>query len=72
MKWASKCCEGKIVLALEGGYSLSALQGSISSVLQTLLEDNPAPAVQPDNKSGYLSRVIEEVISIHKPYWQSL
>ncbi len=72
MKWASKCCEGRIVLVLEGGYSLSALQGSISSVLQTLLEDNPSSAVPPDNKSGYLSRVIEEVISIHKPYWQSL
>jgi acetoin utilization deacetylase AcuC-like enzyme len=69
---ADECCQGKIVLMLEGGYSLAALQESVAEVLLVLLRErrDPLPPLPPENSQIY--KVINEVISTQKPYWKSL
>jgi acetoin utilization deacetylase AcuC-like enzyme len=49
---ARECCEGRIVVALEGGYNLTALSWSIRNSIEVLLDETithdpvgPAPAL---------------------------
>jgi acetoin utilization deacetylase AcuC-like enzyme len=69
---ADECCQGKIALMLEGGYSLAALQESVAEVLLVLLRErrDPLPPLPPENSQIY--KVINEVVSTQKPYWKSL
>jgi len=43
---AEECCRGRIVAAVEGGYDLGALAGSLDGVIETL-HGPPSPAVWP-------------------------
>lgn len=70
MEVAAECCTGKIVLVLEGGYSLSALAEGISNVLQALLGEQPEPSKELQPVNIYIANVIEDVISLQKPYWK--
>ena len=36
LTWAQECCDGRLVLALEGGYNLSALASSVAATLDAL------------------------------------
>jgi acetoin utilization deacetylase AcuC-like enzyme len=67
---ARRSCDGKIMLALEGGYSPEGLRSGVRAVLQTLL-GKPAPV--PENaSSARVDEVIERIVSIHRKYWKSL
>jgi len=63
---ADECCDGKIVLLLEGGYSLDALQSSVATVLDTLAE----PAAF-DDDDGDLTAWGEAVRQTLSTYWKT-
>lgn len=67
---ANQTCDGKLALALEGGYDAKGLREGVRSVLNTLgglphapLKSKPSPKVD---------QVIERMKGIHKKYWKSL
>lgn len=69
---AEESCGGRIVLVLEGGYNLSALKEGISNVLLALLGQWSEPRIEHPPANGYISGVINDVLSIQKPYWKLL
>jgi len=69
---ADRCCPGRIVVCLEGGYSLPALQADAAAVMRILLaEREPEPAIPP-NDSAYLRRKLDEIAALHGRRWSSL
>ena len=45
---ADECCRGRIVAAVEGGYDLHALAGSLDATIETL-DGPPSPAAWPSS-----------------------
>ena len=67
---ARRAGDGKVLLALEGGYSPEGLRTGVRAVLQTLL-GQPAPG--PKNApSADADSVVERAVSVQKKYWRSL
>lgn len=63
---ARELCEGRLALALEGGYGKAALASSVEATLRALDEER-APALGP---AGGRSRdVIERVLAVQRRYW---
>lgn len=70
-----RCGNGKVAVALEGGYELMSLCESAESCIKSLLGENLLPL-----DSGSVSRppqssaiaCIEKTINCHKSYWSSL
>ena len=59
---------GRLVLALEGGYNLTAIARSAESCLRVLLgEDTPDASV--GEPSAGATRVLEAVRQIQRPHW---
>ncbi len=69
---------GRLLMVLEGGYCLGALQDCATSVLKTLLGEplTPLSASAATNSSLvpnlFASSTMEQVIFIHKKYWKCL
>jgi len=74
MDIADTCCQGKVVLTLEGGYDVEGERDSVKEVLKEL-----AGASQ-TNSEGFLSRAdhgklqytIGQVKSYHREFWKNL
>ncbi len=76
---AAECCEGRIALALEGGYNLEALADSVSHVLTEILEYPRSCARSKTSSNGTnafagtsVARSVGQVISVQKNFWRSL
>ncbi len=71
MDIAANCCEGKLVLVLEGGYSRNALQESIRAVLTELTgqskTDYQALADQADTRK--VDYVFRRCVKVHQRFW---
>ena len=71
---AQACCEGKVVLTLEGGYDLTGLTTSVKAVLNELSDrtrTDPAGFITPADEDD-LEPMMQKVIQIHGGYWKSL
>jgi acetoin utilization deacetylase AcuC-like enzyme len=72
---ARRTAGGKLVLALEGGYSYEGLAESIEAVTRVLLEDPPAdgerrrPAIRDSPQGGELARYVRHA---QRDYWKAL
>jgi acetoin utilization deacetylase AcuC-like enzyme len=67
---ARRSCDGKIMLALEGGYNPEGLRSGVRAVLQALLgKPAPAPVNAPSTR---VAGVLERIVSVHRKYWKSL
>jgi len=63
---AGACCDGRVVLVLEGGYSDTGLEQGTGAVLDALLEGRPAPPAPPDAAPGSpLRGLLERVAAVH-------
>eukprot|EP00057_Strongylocentrotus_purpuratus_P015728 XP_011670202.1 PREDICTED: histone deacetylase 6 isoform X1 [Strongylocentrotus purpuratus] len=62
--------QGKVVLGLEGGYSLEALGKSAAMCTRTLLGDSPNPLSQIKYVSDNALETIHNVTKALKPYWK--
>jgi acetoin utilization deacetylase AcuC-like enzyme len=73
MQLADNLCGGKLVVTLEGGYSLEALPRCILSVLSQLSGINievTDPQPSPDERvTDYVDKLIREVKRIQSNYW---
>jgi acetoin utilization deacetylase AcuC-like enzyme len=74
MQLANDSCRGKLVITLEGGYSLEALPRCILSVLSQLSGikvEVKDPQPSPDERvKDYVDRLIKEVKRIQSNYWE--
>ncbi|MBN2466625.1 MAG: histone deacetylase [Deltaproteobacteria bacterium] len=70
---ADELCQGRLVLTLEGGYSLEALRQSVKAVLLELSEGRAGPFDMTRHqiqKSSYeIDSVIQRVKAIQKEFW---
>jgi len=63
---ADRCCEGRLVATLEGGYNLNSLSESVVSVLKAFQGQVPKTKTGEDVK---VAEIIEDVKFAHRPYW---
>jgi acetoin utilization deacetylase AcuC-like enzyme len=71
---AEKCCKGKVVIALEGGYDLEGLQDSVREVLKELAGiqfTDPVEILATANRKR-MAYVLWRVIRVYKRYWKNL
>ena len=62
---------GRVVLALEGGYNLDAIAAAASACTRVLLgETAPQPDAGPPSSAAEM--VIREVLDTHRPFWPGL
>ncbi len=72
---ARESAGGKLVLALEGGYSQEGLAESVAAVMEVLLEDDGSPAggADPTPAESPIGReLVEYVRKTQRKYWKSL
>jgi acetoin utilization deacetylase AcuC-like enzyme len=74
LRIADECCNGRLVLTLEGGYHADALAASVQSVIRTLSGntrlDLDAMAAGANPKK--LRYVLDRCLQVHRRYWISL
>ena len=64
---------GKVVLALEGGYSLSATAASVASCMEALLGvQSPAPPGSAENCDKGARLAIDQTRAAHAEFWSSI
>jgi acetoin utilization deacetylase AcuC-like enzyme len=69
-----QCCEGKVVLTLEGGYNISGERDSVKEVLRELADlstTNPRDMMALANPE-MIRYLLERVKSVQSKYWESL
>ncbi|MBN1380472.1 MAG: histone deacetylase [Deltaproteobacteria bacterium] len=73
MNIADRCCRGKLVATLEGGYHIGGLTGSVKAVLHELLNETPLSEAELDDmerdglhrQDSVIKRVRENI----EPFW---
>ena len=71
---AESCCQGRVVMTLEGGYNLEALRDSVKAVLLELAgvtKTDTAEILATADKRK-IGRVLGKAWRIHKRHWPSL
>ncbi|MHC1623794.1 MAG: histone deacetylase family protein [Candidatus Methanospirareceae archaeon] len=66
---AKKNCEGRIVMALEGGYNLDAIAESALSVFNSLLANAGEIMEGAVGASEQIARRVEEIEEVQREYW---
>ena len=74
MDVAQKCCDGKVVITLEGGYDLTGLRDSIKSVLKELagLSETGTEDMVSRGDKEKIDYAIEQVLRVHGRFWKGL
>ncbi|MBW1722117.1 MAG: histone deacetylase [Deltaproteobacteria bacterium] len=74
MEIAEDCCQGRIVLTLEGGYDVHGQAASVKEVLKVLAGQSDRSIEELSAGSGgrALDPLIERVKGIQQPYWKNL
>jgi len=67
---ADRAGNGKVLLALEGGYNPQGLRDGVRAVLQVMQRPGPLPAQV--HSSPAAEQVIERIIKVQKKYWKDL
>ncbi|XP_054723790.1 histone deacetylase 6-like [Uloborus diversus] len=70
-KLLSGLCNGKIVLALEGGYNIPNTSDAAIYCIGSLLNEFPMPH-KPMKPTLNAMKTIQSVVKTHKKYWKSL
>jgi len=72
MDIADACCNGRVVMTLEGGYNLEGLSRSVKAVIrelagvsETVHEDGLTRA-----RSGDIEKIVEKVATVHDRFWK--
>lgn len=73
MKLAQSCCQGKLVVTLEGGYHLGGLRDSVKATLKELTGNSVLQGVNGEKGlSNTTERIMEEVRKLQKDFWTAL
>ena len=74
MNIARDCCNGRLVLCLEGGYELNSLANSVRAVMNELAEITVAPvadiAARADHRK--IDFALARSFHVHEKYWRCL
>ncbi|MBN1627827.1 MAG: histone deacetylase [Deltaproteobacteria bacterium] len=74
MDIAERCCDGKMVITLEGGYNIKGQSDSVKAVLKEIAgitkTDFTALAKRADKTK--IDHILNPVIAIHRHYWKNL
>ena len=62
---------GKVVLALEGGYNLDAISRSAAACVRVLLGEE-ADGGEESNASVQADRIIDQVLTAQRPFWDGI
>jgi len=74
MDIAEECCNGKLVITLEGGYNLNGLRDSVKAVLKELAgitNTDPEEIAKKANEE-MLSGVVTRIKQVHSNFWKVL
>lgn len=68
------CCDGKVVVTLEGGYNLEGLRSSAKVVLQELagLSETDIGAIVSKADQEMLENAVKQVFRVHGRFWKNL
>jgi acetoin utilization deacetylase AcuC-like enzyme len=73
LELADSLCEGRLILALEGGYNPQGLRDSVEMVLWELSGQSQITGEQmrqlEDAQYNRIAETIEQVKAVHSPYW---
>ena len=74
MNIAERCCNGRLVITLEGGYNLEGLRNSVREVLKELMEQKISPVEEFISRAdrSMTDPVCEMVKRIHGGFWRSI
>jgi acetoin utilization deacetylase AcuC-like enzyme len=74
MDIADTCCNGKIVITLEGGYDIRGQRNSVKSVLEELADISKADteALLKRANAATVDSAIKPVIEVHRDFWKGL
>jgi acetoin utilization deacetylase AcuC-like enzyme len=69
-----ECCDGKVVMTLEGGYNLEGLRSSVKVVLQELagLSETDIDAILSKADQEMLDNAVKQVFRVHGRFWKNL
>ncbi len=69
---AEKSCDGKMVIALEGGYNLNALAESVLAVFESLLARDERSEKKADGIPEPMKKRVEEIRRAQRIYWSNV
>ena len=71
---ADRCCGGKVVMTLEGGYDLQGLKDSVKTVLREMagLQITDAAAIAAGADARLLAYLLWRIRRVHGRYWKNL
>ena len=74
MDISDKCCDGKLVITLEGGYDLNGLRDSVKAVLKELSDmTNTVPEDIAKMATGeMLTKITERIKQVQGRFWKNL
>ena len=74
MDIAASCCDGKIVITLEGGYNLTGLRESVKAVLKELagLSETRFEKALTSEEKERVDRIVSMVSRAHAGFWKNL
>ena len=74
MDIADRCCAGRVVMTLEGGYDLDGLSRSVKAVVRKLAGASdalPEPSLTPSQQED-VERIVTKVSRVHGRFWKGL
>ena len=74
MDMADKCCDGKLVMTLEGGYHIFGQRDSVKAILEELsgLSKTDIQAFLVNSNKDRVAYVMKAVKEVHGRYWRSM
>jgi len=74
MDVADECCDGKVVVTLEGGYELTGLRDSVKAVLRELagVSRTSVKDILARANMGKLDNAVRHVVEHHGRFWKNL
>ena len=69
---AEKSCDGKMVIALEGGYNLNALAESVLAVFESLLSRDERSEKKAEGIPEPMKKRVEEIRRAQRIYWSNV
>ena len=74
MDISNECCDGKMVITLEGGYDLPGLRDSVKEILKEMagLAVTDKASIIARAEQGMLDRLIKNVAQVHGGFWKNL
>ena len=74
MDIADECCEGRLVITLEGGYHINGQRDSVKAVLEELADIRKAsiPQLLASANETIVDFALKPVLQIHRNFWKGL